>query len=76
MEDVDATEPLSYSLRLRRETSSARLWFSNNWQKLWFRRAAYVLGGLFFAWLLLWLIFARNLPSADSLLTYRPPLPT
>ncbi len=76
MEDVDAPEQLSYSLRLRRETSSVRLWFSNNWQKLWFRRAAYVLGGLFFAWLLLWLIFARNLPSADSLLTYRPPLPT
>ena len=28
------------------------------------------------AWLAIWLIFARDLPSPDKLLTYEPPLPT
>ncbi len=40
------------------------------------RRAAKLLGAILLGWILFWLIFARNLPSADALLTYEPPLPT
>lgn len=40
------------------------------------RPVGIALGGLLLAWLLLWLLFARDLPSADALLEYEPPLPT
>ena len=40
------------------------------------RPAAIALGGLLLIWLLVWLMFARDLPSADALLEYEPPLPT
>ncbi len=33
-------------------------------------------GGLLFAWFLFWLLFARGLPDARTLLDYQPPLPT
>jgi penicillin-binding protein 1A len=46
------------------------------WTKRWFRwltaAAAVPIVGL----VLLWFLFARGLPSADTLLTYQPPLPT
>jgi penicillin-binding protein 1A len=47
---------------------------------LWARRAvrwlALLLGALLVAWLAIWLLFARDLPSTDKLLAYEPPLPT
>ena len=47
-----------------------------SWQKRWFRLAAYALAALLLGWLIIWLVFARNLPSVDTLKTYEPPLPT
>src|SRR5687768_9953765 len=46
------------------------------WSRRWVRILAYLaaIPVLFYA--LLWLLFARGLPSAESLLTYQPPLPT
>ena len=41
-----------------------------------FRIGGYVLGGIVLLYALVWLTVARNLPSADKLLTYQPPLPT
>ena len=70
--------------RIRREASGIMARF-RDWRdqtrELWherraFRIGAVVLGGLLALYLLLWLTIARNLPSADGLLTYQPPLPT
>src|SRR6187551_3213386 len=46
------------------------------WKKRWVRWLAVLLSLPFIAYFILWLIFARNLPSAESLLTYEPVLPT
>ncbi|MBN8830196.1 MAG: transglycosylase domain-containing protein, partial [Sphingomonadales bacterium] len=40
------------------------------------RWLAYALGGFLIFILLFWLLFARGLPDAKSLLDYQPPLPT
>ncbi len=52
-------------------------WIDARWQasKL-IRLAGYALGALILFNLLLWVAVTRNLPSADSLLTYQPQLPT
>ncbi|PTQ12254.1 penicillin-binding protein [Sphingomonas oleivorans] len=42
----------------------------------WVRWLAAFAGLLLFGWLILWLLFARDLPSTDRLLAYEPPLPT
>jgi penicillin-binding protein 1A len=76
MEETDSVEPTNMSLRLRRETSGLVGAFKDSWRKRWFRLAFFALTGLLLMWLFIWLVFARNLPSADSLLTYKPPLPT
>ncbi|MET0362731.1 MAG: transglycosylase domain-containing protein, partial [Sphingobium sp.] len=46
------------------------------WARRAFRLLAYALGGLLILAALFWAIFARDLPDADALLTYEPPLPT
>jgi penicillin-binding protein 1A len=46
------------------------------WQKRWVRILAYIAAIPIVLYFLLWLLFARNLPSAETLLTYQPPLPT
>jgi penicillin-binding protein 1A len=47
-----------------------------HWERRWFRWIALALGGLLLAYALFWLIFARGLPDAATLLEYEPPLPT
>ena len=60
-------------VRIRR-TDGAR------WRELlasrWAKVAGALLAFVLVAWLAIWLIFARDLPSPDKLLTYEPPLPT
>jgi penicillin-binding protein 1A len=46
------------------------------WRKRWVKIVAILLSIPFILYFLLWLIFARSLPSAETLLTYQPPLPT
>src|SRR3954470_11650731 len=46
------------------------------WRKRWVRWLAILLSIPFILYFLLWLLFARGLPSAETLLTYQPPLPT
>jgi len=54
-----------------------RVWFEERWaSSIWFRRGGYAFGALALFNVLLWVTVTRNLPSADSLLTYQPPLPT
>lgn len=87
---ADPDLPESTHLRIRREARSlfGRLgggiaalppaqWAREQWgESKWFRWAGYALAGLVAFNLLLWVTVTRNLPSADSLLTYQPPLPT
>lgn len=73
-------------LRIRREAGGllGRLrasrpgqWYAERWHaSKWFRYANYALAALVAGNLLLWAAVTRNLPSAESLLTYQPPLPT
>jgi len=50
------------------------------WHRLiasrWTKAAGILLAFLLVAWAVIWLVFARDLPSPDKLLTYEPPLPT
>jgi penicillin-binding protein 1A len=46
------------------------------WTRRWVRWAAYAAGLLLIGYALIWLFFARDLPSVDKLRTYEPPLPT
>ncbi|HEY6870285.1 MAG TPA: transglycosylase domain-containing protein, partial [Novosphingobium sp.] len=83
MDDQPASGPGPH-YRIRREASGIMARFrdwADQTRELWhdrraFRIGALVLGGLLGLYLLLWLTVARNLPSADGLLTYQPPLPT
>ncbi|MCJ8156721.1 penicillin-binding protein 1A [Sphingomonas sp. LaA6.9] len=68
--------PENFSYRLKREASGVLDRLRPWWNKRWVRILAYMaLAGLL-GLLLIWAIFARSLPSADTLLTYEPPLPT
>ncbi|MBT2133886.1 transglycosylase domain-containing protein [Croceibacterium sp. LX-88] len=76
MAETDQTaEPFHY--RIRREAGGVITWFRENWrEKRWFRLAGYGLIGLAVLWFAAWLIIARNLPDAETLLDYEPPLPS
>ncbi|MBS0481077.1 MAG: transglycosylase domain-containing protein [Proteobacteria bacterium] len=57
--------------------SNGGVWVARQWQiSRWFRIGAYVLGAVVALNLLVWALVTRNLPSANTLLTYQPPLPT
>ena len=62
--------------RLRRDAEVARDWFLVRYAEPRFRLVVRIIGALLLGYLLFWVVFARNLPSADSLLTYKPPLPS
>lgn len=76
----------SIRLRIRREAGGVltwlrdhRLgqWFATNWRaSRRFRLAGYALGAMLLLYLVVWAAVLRNLPSADRLLSYQPPLPT
>ncbi len=69
-------QPVWGRLSALRETQAYH-WFNRNWrEKRWFRIGGYALGGLFGLYFLVWLTVSRNLPSADTLLDYQPPLPS
>ena len=63
--------------RIRREGGGVLAWFRASWRdKPLFRRAIYALGAILAVYFLVWVLFTRNLPSAEKLLDYQPPLPT
>src|SRR3954462_5245039 len=46
------------------------------WRRRWVKVIAILLSIPILLYILLWFFFARGLPSAESLLTYQPPLPS
>lgn len=74
-DDLPAEEP-RLSLRLRRDASGMLAWFRTRYAQPRFRLAVRILAAVLVLLAIFWLVFARNLPSAEKLLTYQPPLPT
>ncbi|MBW8784195.1 MAG: transglycosylase domain-containing protein [Novosphingobium sp.] len=75
MPDLPSPQELRY--RIRRDASGAFGWFRTNWREhRWFRLGGYLLIAFLALYMLVWVTVARNLPSAEKLLTYQPPLPT
>lgn len=71
----NATAAVSY--RIRRFAGGSAEWIARNWATSQrFRLLCYLGGGLLLAMLAFWFVLTRNLPSADKLLDYQPPLPT
>ena len=77
MSDTATPDGENLHYRIRREAGGFLAMFRTAWRnKRWVRLVIYAGLALFAAFLLFWVLFTRNLPSADKLLDYQPPLPT
>ncbi|GAA4038996.1 penicillin-binding protein 1A [Parerythrobacter jejuensis] len=75
MSDGSSIETFRY--RIRREASGAINWIKRHWQAhRWVRWGGYLLMAFVILWLVAWALLARQLPNAETLLEYEPPLPT
>ena len=71
----NASDPVHY--KIRRYAGGAAEWFARNWRtSARFRLFGYIGGGFLLVLAAFWIVLTRNLPSADKLLDYQPPLPT
>lgn len=78
---ADELPPEDQHARIRRQVSGRWQQARARLGELWrgdrrFRIGAALLGAVVAVYLLIWATIGRNLPDADSLLTYQPPLPT
>ena len=64
------------SFTLRRKSSGVLAALRGYWKKRPVRWLSYLAVLALIAWGAIWLVFARDLPSVDTLRTYEPPLPT
>jgi penicillin-binding protein 1A len=73
--NTDAVQPTRFA-HFRHLPGRITPFLRRAWGRTWVKVLAILalLGLLFY--LLLWAIFTRDLPSAESLLTYEPPLPS
>src|SRR5690242_12254055 len=70
------SEPSKIKLRVRHEARGLGVGFRRLWSR-WWGKALILLGGLALVGaVMIWLLFARGLPSVDKLRAYEPPLPT
>ncbi len=77
MADSAAPDGENLNYRIRREASGALGRLRGLWrEKRWFRWLGYACGLGLIMVIALWFLVARDLPSADKLLDYQPPLPT
>jgi penicillin-binding protein 1A len=72
---ADSSTPARFTL-YRDAGSRIGAAFRRAWGKRWVRILAILALLPVIFYFLLWILFARDLPSAESLLTYQPPLPT
>ncbi|MDB5718606.1 MAG: family penicillin-binding protein [Sphingomonas bacterium] len=74
---IMATPPGSETrFRLRREAGGILDAIRGAWSRRWVRFLVVLAGIGMLGLLAIWLLFARGLPSAETLLSYEPPLPT
>ena len=66
----------SVSFRLRRDVDTLRELLKSVWQRWWVKLMALFGALMLLAYALVWVLFARDLPSVDGLRAYEPPLPT
>ena len=77
MSDSASPENETANYRIRREAGGALAALRGAWrERRWLRRIGYALGAVVLMFVGLWFFVARDLPSADKLLDYQPPLPT
>jgi len=77
MPDTSPNTVASTVDRVRRALAPALAALVKAWrEKPRFRLAGYIGGGLLAALLVFYIVITRNLPSAETLLDYQPPLPT
>ena len=77
MDETQQSRGEYFRYRLRRDASGALEWFRDNWRaKRWFRWASMAFAAFLALWIVGWVVVARDLPDANKLLTYEPPLPT
>ncbi len=70
------TESPQINFRLYRDVDGIRGWAEKQWARWWVKALAILAVLAMLGYALLWLIFARDLPSVNNLQTYEPPLPT
>src|SRR5947209_4131152 len=74
---MSADSPTADRITLYRDAGSRFGAFVRNaWRRRWVKILAFLAVSPFILYFVLLLIFARGLPSAESLLTYQPPLPS
>ncbi|MEL7188859.1 MAG: transglycosylase domain-containing protein [Pseudomonadota bacterium] len=76
-ENSNLSTPAYIRFRIGRDTSRIGAWIAEKWKTSWlFKIALALLVGLVLVWVAAWVILARDLPEAESLLEYETPLPT
>jgi penicillin-binding protein 1A len=65
-----------FRYRLRRDSNAVFNWLRDMWTRRWFRWLGYLVLAALLGLALIWVLFARDLPSVDQLRDYEPPLPT
>lgn len=64
------------TFRLHRPEGGLREALRQAWRKWWVKLIAALAGFAVVGWCVIWVLFARDLPSVDGLRLYEPPLPT
>lgn len=65
-----------FAYRLRRDAGGAGAVAGRLWGRWWIRWLVYLFVLFWIAVAIFWAVFARGLPSAETLLDYEPPVPT